>query len=88
MLAAFGVSVAIKIVGALMVGALMVIPVITAIQFKRGFRQTILMAMLISFFAVMSGLFISYSLGFASGGTIVIITLIIFAASLFLGKSK
>lgn len=83
MMAALSVSLAIKIVGALLIGALMVIPVITAIQFRRGFKQTIAVAILISLFSVISGLFISYYLAWTSGGTIIIITLLIFLASLF-----
>lgn len=87
-LAALSVSLAIKIVGALLIGALMVIPVITSIQFKRGFGQTIMIAILISLVSVVSGLFISYYLGWASGGTIVIIALVIFLFSSFLTKNK
>ncbi len=87
-LAALSVSLAIKIVGALLIGALMVIPVIAAIQFKLGFRQTILAAMAISLFSVISGLFASYYLGWASGGTIVIIALAIFLLSLFLTRKR
>jgi zinc transport system permease protein len=87
-LAALTVSLAIKIVGALLIGALMVIPVITSIQFKLGFGQTILTAIFISLFSVVSGLFISYHLGWASGGTIVITALIIFLFSLLLTRER
>src|SRR3990167_1667813 len=62
-LAALSVSLAIKIVGALLIGALMVIPVI-------------------------AGLIVSYFFGWASGGTIVIITISIFLCSLLFGKTK
>lgn len=87
-LAALSVSLAIPIVGALLIGALMVIPVITSIQFKRGFGQTVISAIFISLFSVVSGLFVSYYLGWPSGGTIVIITLAIFLISSFLVKGK
>ena len=87
-LAAFSISLSIKIVGALLIGALMVIPVITSIQFKLSFKKTIITAVIISIFSVISGLFISYYLGWASGGTIVIISLIIFLISLFLTRKK
>jgi len=86
-LAAFSVSLSIKIVGALLIGALMVIPVMTAMQFRRGFGKTIGIAIIISLFSVISGLFISYYLGWASGGTIVLMTLVIFVSSLFLTKN-
>lgn len=88
MLAAFSVALAIKIVGALLIGALMVIPVVTSMQFRRGFGETILIAITISLFSVITGLFLSYYLGWASGGTVVIVALIIFLLTLFLTKSK
>lgn len=87
-LAAFSVSLAIEIVGALLIGALMVIPVIASIQFKLSFKQTVLTAIIISLFSVINGLFISFYLGWASGGTIVIVAIIIFLISLFLTKKK
>lgn len=82
-LAAFSDSLAIKIVGALLIGVLMVIPVITSMQFKKGFGTTVLIAIFISFISVVGGLFISYYLGWASGGTIVIVALAIFLTTLF-----
>jgi len=87
-LAALSVSLAIKIVGALLIGALMVIPVIAALQWRRGFLQTMLMALAISLTSVISGLIVSYFFGWASGGTIVIITISIFLCSLLFGKTK
>ena len=82
MLAAISVSLSIKIVGALLIGALMTIPVMAAIQFRRSFHQTLLLAMVFSLTSVITGLFLSYYLGWASGGTIVIIALVIFFISL------
>lgn len=87
-LAALSVSLAIKIVGVLLIGALMVIPVIASMQLGRGFGKTILTAIFISLFSVISGLFISYYLGWASGGTIVLITLVIFLFSFILTKNR
>jgi zinc transport system permease protein len=87
MLAALAVSLAIKIVGALLIGALMVIPVMASLQFRRGFGKTIILSILISLFCVLCGLFVSYYLGWASGGTIVIVALVIFLLSLFVTKN-
>lgn len=86
-LAAFSVVVSIKIVGALLIGALMVIPVLTAIQFKRGFRFTTVLSVIFSFLSVLIGIFLSYYLGMASGGAIVVVALIFFLLSLFLNKN-
>lgn len=86
MLAAIVVSLSIRIVGVLLIGALMVIPAISAMQYGKGFKVTMLLAVLFSLVAVLSGLFISYYLGLASGGTIVIVALGLFLMSVFLTK--
>lgn len=86
-LAAVAVSLAMRIVGILLIGALMVIPVIAAMQFGRSFRKTHVIAIIISLLSVFLGLFLSYFFGLASGGTIVIITLGVFLVSL-LAKTK
>ncbi|HVW66662.1 MAG TPA: metal ABC transporter permease [Candidatus Peribacteraceae bacterium] len=80
-LAAVTVSLSMRIVGILLIGALMVIPVLAAMQFSRGFRTTLLIAIAISLFSVITGLFISYYLDFSSGGTIVLIAIAIFLAA-------
>jgi len=80
-LAAVTVALSMRIVGVLLVGALMVIPVIAAMQWQRGFAQTLFLAIAFSLFSVITGLFASYYLGFASGGTIVLIAIGIFLVS-------
>lgn len=86
MLAAVTVSLSMRIVGVLLIGALMVVPVITAMQLNRGFRQTLTISVVISLASVVSGLFLSYYLDLASGGTIVLVTLGFFILSLFLSS--
>ena len=83
LLTALVVSLAMQVVGALLVGALMVIPFITAIQFKRGFRGTIFLAIAISLASVFIGLFLAYYLNLSTGGAIVLVALAFFIASLF-----
>jgi zinc transport system permease protein len=87
MLAAVTVSLSMRIVGVLLIGALMVIPVITAMQLSRGFRQTLIISVIISLASVVSGLFLSYYLNLASGGTIVLITLAFFILSLLFDRN-
>lgn len=84
-LAAMTVALSIRIVGVLLVGALMIIPVLSAIRFGRSFRQTIVLAVLFSLLAVLLGLFFSFYVGLPSGGTIVIMALVIFLVSLVVG---
>lgn len=85
-LAAFVVSLSIPIVGALLISALIVIPVITALQFKKSFAKTIIWAEIISIFSVISGIFASFYLNLSTGGTIVLIMLAIFAGTLVFKK--
>jgi zinc transport system permease protein len=85
-LASFVISLSIPIVGALLISALIVIPVITALQFKKSFAKTIIWAEIISIFSVISGIFASFYLNLSTGGTIVLIMLAIFAGSLAFKK--
>lgn len=87
LLAALTVSLSIPIVGILLISALMVIPVVTALQLKKNFTQTIMWAELISIFSVVAGIFVSFYFNLATGGTIVLITLVIFGL-VFLVKSR
>ncbi len=87
-LGAITVSLSMRIVGVLLIGALMVIPFLTAVQFKKGFKTSLFLSILFSLFSVLTGLFASYYLGVASGGTIVLITLILFIISIVWNKKS
>jgi|SRR5581483_10187512 len=77
-LAAITISLSIPIVGVLLIAALIVIPIVTALQLKQSFTKTILYAEAISLFSVVSGLFLSFYLDLSTGGTIVLIMLALF----------
>jgi len=74
-LAAGVVAASIQIVGALLIGALMVIPVLAALELRVGFAQTLLCAVLVSIFSVLIGFVLSYQYNLASGGAIVLVAL-------------
>jgi zinc transport system permease protein len=86
-LSALTVSLAIPIVGILLIGALIVIPVTAALQFRKNFITTIIYAEIISLFSVISGIFVSFFLNLSTGGTIVLIMLVLFVL-IFLAKGK
>lgn len=71
------ISAAIRVVGILLVSALMTIPVAASLQFTGSFRQTIVWSVVFSELAVFSGLFAAYYLNWASGGTIVLVSIAI-----------
>lgn len=87
-LAAFTVSLAIPIIGVLLIAALIVIPVVTALQFKLGFLQTILLAELISTISVIGGIIAAYYLNISTGGTIVLLTIMFFISAYILQRIK
>ncbi|MBU1349239.1 metal ABC transporter permease [Patescibacteria group bacterium] len=87
-LAALAISLSIQIVGALLIGALMVIPVLAAMQLRRSFLATMVIAVGFSLVSVAVGLVASVALDLASGGTIVLTALILFMASLLVGKKQ
>ncbi len=85
-LSAFTVALAIPTVGVLLIAALIVIPVVTALQMTLSFRKTIIAAEVISIFSVITGLIASYYLNLSSGGAIVVLMVGIFLLSFVLNK--
>lgn len=77
LLAALTVAVSMRIVGVLLVGALMTIPVITASKIGKGFLATLVVGISLSLFSVGTGITLSYHIGWPSGGTIVVVMLAI-----------
>lgn len=77
-LIALTVSVAMKVVGALLIGALMVIPVITAMQIVRGFKASIQVSILVALVSVFVGLITSYYANLPAGATIVMVSILLF----------
>lgn len=82
-LAATMIAISIPIIGILLISALLVIPTVTALQYKKSFKATLLIAEIISIFSVMSGLIISFYLNLSPGGTIVLLMIAIFSLTLF-----
>lgn len=78
---ALTVSLSIPIVGVLLISALIVIPPVTALLFRKSFLTTVMIAEGISLFAVISGIVTSFIYDFSTGGTIVVIMIAIFLLS-------
>jgi len=87
-LAAITVALSMRVVGILLVGALIVIPVLSATQFGQSFMKTALFSLLFSLAAVLAGLFASFLLDLPSGGAIVVICLMFFGLSLVINRNK
>lgn len=79
-LTAVAISISARVVGALVVSSMMVLPVAVAMQMAKSYKQTVLYSILFSVFFVVAGLFLSYYLDLKPGGTIVmtgVITLVV-----------
>ncbi|MBX2866533.1 metal ABC transporter permease [Candidatus Kaiserbacteria bacterium] len=77
-LAAVTISLAIPVVGILLISALIVIPVLAALQLKQSFLRTLLYAEFVSLFSVTSGMLLSFYFDLATGGVIVLVALFLF----------
>jgi zinc transport system permease protein len=84
--AAIVVSLSMRIVGTLLIGALMVIPVVTSLQMRMSFRNTFLYSILFSVLSTVTGLFVSFYLNLSSGGTIVLVALCFFLLTLLMKR--
>ena len=71
------IAISSKIIGALMVSALMVIPYGTAIQITKNYKKTMLLSILFSLLSIISGLIVSYYFDLQPGGTIVVISVLL-----------
>jgi len=78
-MAALTVTVAMRVVGLLLVSALMVVPVATAQQLVRGFRATVVVALGAGVLASVSGVLGSFYANTAPGALIVVVALGCFA---------
>jgi zinc transport system permease protein len=81
-LAGITIAVSMRIVGILLIAALMVLPVIAAARIARSLRSTMLLAMGLGLASVLVGLTVSYYGDLAPGGAIVLV-----AAAAFLATS-
>ncbi|TDQ52042.1 metal ABC transporter permease [Actinorugispora endophytica] len=79
--AAVTVVIAMRVVGALLVSALMVVPVAAAQQLTRSFRVTTGLAMLIGVLSALTGLSAAFYTDTAPGSSIVLIAIAVFAVA-------
>jgi zinc transport system permease protein len=81
-LASITVIASIRLVGVLLISSLIVIPNITAIMFGKGFKKTALISISIAILSVLIGIVISYIMNLAPGGTIVLVSVTAFLATI------
>ena len=81
-LAAITVVTSVRLVGVLLISALIVLPNITAILFGKGFKRTAMISICIAIASVVSGIIISYIVNVAPAGAIVLMSVGIFLCTI------
>jgi len=81
-LASVTVITSMRLVGVLLISALIVLPNITSIMFGKSFKKTVAISVSISVFSVVVGIITSYYLDLAPSGTIVMISVAILVGTL------
>lgn len=76
------ISLSIRVMGILVVSSIIVVPVATAMQLKKGFTKTLIFSIIFGFLDVMVGLVLSYYINSAPGGTIALTSVIILLLTL------
>jgi zinc transport system permease protein len=76
------ISLSIRVIGIIVYSSIIVVPVATAMQLKKGFTTTLIFAIIFGFVDVMIGLISSYYINSAPGGTIALISVIVLLLTL------
>ncbi len=87
-LVALVIAASMRIVGILLVSSLMTLPVAASLRFANGFKQMIVYSIVFGEMSVMGGLFLSYELDLAPGGTIVMLAVLILIIAILIDKWK
>ncbi|SPP99757.1 conserved membrane hypothetical protein [Candidatus Sulfobium mesophilum] len=85
-LTAITVVLAVKVVGIMLISALLIMPAVTALQIAKGFRAAMMIAISVAVISVLGGLTVSLFLDLPPGATIVMSNAIIFITTLILAK--
>lgn len=74
LLTAITISISARTAGTLVISSLMVLPVASAMQVAKSYKQVLVYSVLFAVFSTILGLFISYYADFKPGGTIVLVS--------------
>lgn len=85
-LTAVTVVLAVKVVGIMLVSALLILPAVTALQIAKGFKAAMLIAISVSVISVLAGITTSFFLDLPAGATIVMINVMLFIVTLAIKK--
>ncbi|MGY0693291.1 metal ABC transporter permease [Virgibacillus sp. FSP13] len=85
-LTALVIAASIRVVGVLLVSALMTLPVAASIRIAKGFKQTMILSIVFGELSVILGLITGYYFSIPPGGTIVLVSIFILLISISMKK--
>ena len=85
-LTAITVVLSVKVVGIMLVSALLILPAVTALQISKRFKTAMIIGCLTSLASVLTGITVSFSLDLPTGATIVMINALFFGLALIYKK--
>lgn len=88
LLAGATVAASIRIMGVLVLSSMLAVPVATALQLNKGFKQTLIYSIIFGFIDIVSGLLMSYYINSAPGGAIAINSVVVLIMVIILKRLK
>jgi len=85
-LTAITVVLAVKVVGILLISAMLILPASTALQLAKGFKAAMITAAGIAVFSVLTGITVSFYADLPAGATVVMVNFLLFALSFSVKK--
>lgn len=85
-LVALVISASMRIVGILLVSAMMTLPVASAMRITSSFKQLMIVSIIFGEISVVAGLFLGFHLNISPGGTIVLVSIAILLCTLLLNR--
>jgi zinc transport system permease protein len=82
------ISSGIQVVGGLLIGAMMIIPATTSLQYKLSFKGSLILASVFSVVSLWLGLFVSFYYNLPSGGAIVLVNMVFFVVGLAVNRVR
>lgn len=86
LLTALTVVLSIKMVGIMLVSALLILPSVTALQISKGFKTAMIIGAIVSVISVFLGITFSFFLDLPTGATIVMVNVVFFGLALLVKK--
>jgi zinc transport system permease protein len=81
-LTAVSVVLSVRVVGVMLISALLILPAVTALQLASGFKSALWISVLVSAISVIVGIIVSFAFDLPSGATIVMVGFAFFVLSL------